>query len=293
MTPPSRSVHPPATKRKVTTVDMHPCRIKTIPIDKVVEAAEVATAINPVNAPALDNLRMARPDVVIEPEHLALVTSKYWGNGGVQLTVSFLDGAEPELQQRILSHMNAWQQYCRVSFTLVPSGGDVRIARAADGYWSYLGTDIKTIPADEPTMNLQDFSMTTPESEYHRVVRHETGHTLGFPHEHMRSEIVARIDPDKAIAYFGQPPNSWDPATVRAQVLTPLPNSALVKTQQADVDSIMCYSLPGEIMRDGVEVPGGTDIDATDQAFAASVYPQVVTTQIPAPAPAAPATAGV
>lgn len=49
---------------------------------------------------------------------------------------------------------------------------------------------------------LQGFSMTTPESEYKRVVRHETGHTLGFPHEHLRQEIVNDIDPDKAITYF-------------------------------------------------------------------------------------------
>ena len=272
-------------------MDLHPCRIKTVPMENVVEAAAVATRINPVNAPALDSLRLAAPDAVIAPEHLALVTSKYWGNGGVRLTVSFLDGAEPELQQRILSHMNAWQQYCQVSFTLVPSGGDVRVARAVDGYWSYVGTDIKTIPADEPTMNLEAFSMSTPESEYHRVVRHETGHTLGFPHEHMRSDIVARIDRNKAIAFFGQPPNSWDPATVTAQVLTPLDDSALIRTQQADVDSIMCYALPAQIMKDGVEVPGGTDIDPTDQTFAASVYPKaVVAATAPPPAPpAAPA----
>jgi hypothetical protein len=31
---------------------------------------------------------------------------------------------------------------------------------------------------------------TTPDAEFYRVVRHETGHTLGFPHEHMRKEII-------------------------------------------------------------------------------------------------------
>jgi hypothetical protein len=70
-------------------------------------------------------------------------------------------------------------------------------------------------------MNLQDFSMNTPESEYHRVVRHETGHTLGFPHEHLRKELVARIDPHKVYAYF-LATQGWDRATVDAQVLTPL-----------------------------------------------------------------------
>ena len=68
-------------------------------------------------------------------------------------------------------------------------------------------------------MNLQGFTMNTRESEYHRVVRHETGHTLGFPHEHMRRELVARIDPQRAYAYF-LATQGWDRAMVDAQVLT-------------------------------------------------------------------------
>lgn len=76
---------------------------------------------------------------------------------------------------------------------------------------SYLGTDIRTIAADQPTMNLESFSMDTDESEYHRVVRHETGHTLGFPHEHTRAEIVNRIDRDKAIAFSGDHPTTGRP----------------------------------------------------------------------------------
>lgn len=250
-----------------------PCRIKPVSDEDVFRAADRAREINPVNAPALDALRAAAPDAVIAPEHLALLTSRYWGNQGVNLTVSFLDDAEQELQERILSHMNAWQQFCNATFELVASGGNVRIAREADGFWSNLGTDISLIPADQPTMNLEAFSMNTPESEYHRVVRHETGHTLGFPHEHRREEIVHRIDRDKAIAFFGKPPNSWSPGMVIQQVLTPIPKSALMETQLADEQSIMCYALPAEIMIDGVGVPGGTDIDTLDSRFAASVYP--------------------
>ena len=250
-----------------------PCRIMPVPAEDVFRAADRARELNPVNAPALDALRIAAPDAVIAPEHLAILTSRYWGSQGVHLTVSFLDDAEQELQERILSHMNAWQQFCDATFELVASGGDVRIARAADGYWSNLGTDISLIPADQPTMNLEAFSMDTPESEYHRVVRHETGHTLGFPHEHRREEIVKRIDRNKAISFFGQPPNSWSPTMVIQQVLTPIAKSALKETELADENSIMCYALPAEIMIDGVDVPGGTDIDPLDSEFAASVYP--------------------
>jgi hypothetical protein len=41
-------------------------------------------------------------------------------------------------------------------------------------------------------------------NEKNGVIRHETGHTLGFPHEHMRKDLVAKIDPDKAIAFFSE-----------------------------------------------------------------------------------------
>ena len=121
-------------------------------------------------------------------------------------------------------------------------------------------------------MNLQDFSMSTPESEYHRVVRHETGHTLGFPHEHMRQELVGRIDPQKAYAYFWRT-QGWDKSTVDEQVLTPLDQSSIMGTPP-DQTSIMCYQLPGEITKDNEPIIGGLDINQTDYGFAVRIYPK-------------------
>jgi hypothetical protein len=98
---------------------------------------------------------------------------------------------------------------------------------------------------------------------------------MGFPHEHMRQEIISRIDQDKAIAHFGAT-QGWSKQEVVDQVLTPLPSSALLATAQADPHSIMCYWLPASIMKDGVAVDGGTDIDAQDAQFAAKVYPRAI-----------------
>ena len=125
--------------------------------------------------------------------------------------------------------------------------------------------------SNQPTMNLQGFTMTTPEREYKRVVRHETGHSLGFPHEHMRRALVARIDPQKAYAYFLQT-YGWSKAMVDQQVLTPLPQGSFMGTP-ADQDSIMCYQLPGSITKDGLPIRGGVDIDVTDYRFASQIYP--------------------
>jgi hypothetical protein len=41
----------------------------------------------------------------------------------------------------------------------------------------------------------------------------------------------------------------------------------------ADQTSIMCYQLPGSITTDGKPIVGGLDIDASDYAFAGSIYP--------------------
>jgi len=256
----------------------YPCSIKLLPQDKWIEAAQKATEINPANAVANHMLLQAAPPGVIQPEHLAILSQKYWGSGGVRLTVGFLDNPPADLRARILSHMNAWNDvaHANVQFVETTTNPQVRITRttgSGGGYWSFLGTDILSIPQDQPTMNLDSFTMETPDSEFHRVVRHETGHTLGFPHEHMRKEIVDQIDPEKAIQLF-MTTQGWSRDKVIAQVLTPLDQSALIATAQADPQSIMCYFLPASIMKAGVAVPGGSDIDPLDAQFAAKLYPQ-------------------
>jgi hypothetical protein len=247
------------------------CTIRTLPEETWIPAAHSAVATNPANAPAAE--MMARGGLpILKPLHLAILTSKYWGNEGVTLTVGFMEPTPSDLQDRILSHMNAWSEYGKVSFALTQTDPQVRITREAEGYWSYLGTDVGLLPSNEPTMSLQAFTMNTPDSEFYRVVRHETGHTLGFPHEHMRKEIIDKIDRQKAIDYF-MATQKWTQQEVIDQVLTPLAAAELIASQDADEMSIMCYGLPGDIMVDHQPVPGGTDIDEIDQRFIAQHYP--------------------
>lgn len=255
------------------TANVIVCLPRTLPRERWVEAARRATAINPMNRPAAERLGLVERGLVLTPEHIAVMTTKYWHSGGVKLAVGFLDNPPANLRKRILLHMNAWAKTANVKFAESKMSPQVRIARAADGYWSYLGTDILSIPPREPTMNLEAFSMSTPESEFHRVVRHETGHTMGFPHEHMRKELVALIDEAKAIEFFGRT-QGWDEEMVRRQVLTPLEESSLIGTEHADPRSIMCYQIPGSLTKSGEPIVGGLDIDKLDYAFAGKLYPK-------------------
>lgn len=248
------------------------CLPKALPDRVQILAAETARKHNPANAPRIPtgSRMFAAGELRDEPLRIALITAKYWGPATRQLSVSFMDPSVPyDLRTRIVSHMNAWQ--CGVTFSLVPGVGLVRISLGPGGYWSYVGTDILHIAPASPTMNLQGFTINTPESEFKRVIRHETGHTLGCPHEHMRQELVDRIDREKAYAWF-QLVYGWPRATVDAQVLTPLDEASIMGTP-ADQTSIMCYMLPRSITKDGKPILGGIDINATDRAFAQGIYP--------------------
>lgn len=265
------------------------CLPKALPKTQWVAAAQKATEINPVNHAPLERLAALAPDLEITPAHIAVVTTKYWRSGNVRLTVGFMDNPPADLRARILLHMNAWGQNANVKFVASQVDPQVRIARMGGpdgGFWSYVGTDILMIDMHSPTMNLEAFTMQTPESEFHRVVRHEAGHTLGFPHEHMRSELVDKIDTAKAIAFFAQT-QGWTPQETRAQVLTPISEGSLMGTPHADPNSIMCYQIPGTITKDGQPIVGGLDIDPTDFEFVATIYPMHGGNGAPAAAPRA------
>lgn len=259
------------------------CIPRSLPVTQIAAASRRAVEINPANA--VEQRSVVRTPIGRRggPRRLAVLIGRRWPVSGVRLTVKFMDNPPKALRARILLHMNAWGKAANVVFTATNGTGKVRIARLDSppdmaGYWSWIGTEILEIPAGEPTLNLEGFTMKVSEAEFRRVVRHEAGHTLGFEHEHMRSDLVKRIDRAKAIAYFDRT-EGWTAREVDEQVLTPLRDKSIMGTTESDPHSIMCYQLPGSIMKNGRAIPGGKDINPKDFAFAASIYPKRVRTR--------------
>lgn len=253
------------------------CRPIQLPQEEWEAAAEEATKENPANRPPVERMRSL--GLLPNRRAISVSTTRYWRGGGVDLTVSFLDNPDQALRKKIIDHLNAWSRKANVRFRETRGAAKVRITRITSaenpkmgGYWSYIGTDILRIKQGQPTMNLEGFTANTPEEEFRRVVRHEAGHTIGCEHEHMRRDVVRRIDRDAAYRYF-RLTNGWKPRDVDQQVLTPLEELSLMGTAKPDQTSIMCYQLPAEIMKDGQPVPGGLDINDTDAAFMGRIYP--------------------
>jgi hypothetical protein len=255
-------------------VELITCTPRSLPAEKRLAAAERAIGVNALNRPPPE-AAAALGAKATDRAFLAIMTAKRWCRHGVQLTVAFPTHTPADLAARILQHMNAWSRTANVRFVQTGDWNDayVRVTFGDGGYWSYVGTDILEVGAGDPTMNLQGFSMATPDSEFRRVVRHEAGHTLGFPHEHMRRELVDLIDPDKAIRYYAAT-QGWTAGEVRRQVLTPIDQASIMGTPRPDTNSIMCYQIPGRLTKTGQPIPGGSDIDAVDYGFAGECYPK-------------------
>jgi hypothetical protein len=263
-------------KRSAAAAKVITCR-PVLPED-LEAAAEVAVAVNPANRPTIGGyLPEDAPAGVVSAARIAVLTQKWWGSKGVKLTVSFpFDSPGAATRKKILQYANLWGSKGNVNVEFVEttdSAAQVRVARTrGEGYWSYLGTDVLTIPRGQPTMTLEAFTENTPDAEYLRVVPHEFGHTLGCPHEHMRKEIIDLLDRKKTVDYFLRT-YGWSARTTTEQVLTPVSEASIKGTPRADAYSCMCYQLPGDCTKSGEPVPGGDRVDDTDYAFMATIYP--------------------
>ncbi|HET8934972.1 MAG TPA: M12 family metallopeptidase [Polyangiales bacterium] len=218
------------------------------------------------------------PSELIDPRNEQLVSlpngrtraisplRKQWVNGST-IRIRFLSGTAAQ-QKMVKDIAPEWTKYANLNFEFTTDPrAEIRVAfDAADGAWSYIGTDNSSIPLNAPTLNLgwQDEA----------VILHEFGHMVGLAHEHQNPEGGLQWNEEIVIRDLSGPPNYWDEATIRHNVLEKY-SADQIRGTKFDPDSIMLYAFPDNWTKN----PGGTHentkLSTMDRDFirSAEMYP--------------------
>lgn len=191
---------------------------------------------------------------------------KMWITGST-LQVRFLGGTASQ-QAIVKEQAGWWMEHANLIFEFNDApDAEIRIAfNQSDGAWSYLGTDSTNIPQDQPTMNLGFLDGGT--------VAHEFGHAIGLAHEHQNPAGGIEWNEEVVIRDLAGPPNYWDEAKTRHNVLNKYSADQILGTD-FDPDSIMLYFFPNEWVKNGNGTKANEILSDLDKAFIASedAYP--------------------
>lgn len=212
-------------------------------------------------------------------EAIRLLANK-WDNG-TTLRFHFLQNPEwdwPEEQKdAVRSAFLAWKAIgIGLNFAETPSanGATLLIGRLQDGRsWSWVGTDVLRNRDKGRNMNF-GWDLTTAWGR--ATALHEIGHALGMPHEHQNPKSGIVWNEAAVLAYYKGPPNNWDEATIRHNILRKL-DPAEVEGSNWDVRSIMHYPFKAGLISEPIECAAGISptyvMSANDIAFVGRFYP--------------------
>ena len=168
-------------------------------------------------------------------ERAISLIGKQWLNGS-NLRIRFMDSDQAQ-QDMVRSIAPEWCEHANLTFEFTDHPrAEIRVTfDPNDGAWSYVGTDNAEIPLHAATLNLgwQDKS----------VILHEFGHMIGLSHEHQNLDGGIIWDEAAVIRDLSGPPNFWDEATIRHNVLNKYRADQLHGTD-FDRQSIMLYAFP-------------------------------------------------
>jgi Astacin (Peptidase family M12A)/Bacterial pre-peptidase C-terminal domain len=214
------------------------------------------------------------------------VLGKLWINGS-KLHVRFLEGT-PAQQAIAKEQALWWTQHANLTFEFDNApNADIRITfDSSDGAWSYVGTDAKGIAANKATMNLGFLDGGT--------AAHEFGHAIGLAHEHQNPAGGIEWNEEVVLRELSGPPNNWDPAQIRFNVLNKY-TADQVRGTEFDRDSIMLYFFPDTWVKSGVGTKENDVLSKLDKEFIASAraYPRVAVQMVDLSINAAPTSAKI
>lgn len=192
---------------------------------------------------------------------------KSWMNGST-LRVRFNGGTSAQ-RTRVQQQAGWWSEHANLRFEFTNAhDAEIRITfDQNDGAWSYVGTDARSIPLNEATMNLGFMDGGT--------TAHEFGHAIGLAHEHQNPAGGIEWNEEVVIRALAGSPNFWDEATTRHNVLRKY-SIDQVNGTQFDPDSIMLYFFPAEWTLNGIATKANEALSEIDKEFiaGAKMYPK-------------------
>jgi len=192
---------------------------------------------------------------------------KTWMNGST-LRVRFIGGTTAQ-RAKVREQAGWWVAVANLGFDFDDApDAEIRIAfDADDGAWSYVGTDCRSIPRDEPTMNLGFLDGGT--------AAHEFGHAIGLVHEHQNPAGGIAWNEAVVIREMAGSPNFWDEQTTRHNILSRY-DADQVNGTSFDPKSIMLYFFPAAWTSNGIGTEANEVLSAMDKQFIAGarMYPK-------------------
>lgn len=212
-----------------------------------------------------------------------LQTHNKWASGTV-LHYYFIDrgAALASQMDQVRKGFQHWKdQGIGLEFVEVQSAqeAEIRITfTQGAGSHSYVGTDNLGIAKSKATMNF-GWSLTDTDWGWATTL-HEIGHALGMPHEHQNPKAGIVWDEPKVLDAYSKPPNKWDAAKTRFNIIRKLPESSISAGSTWDPKSIMHYPIQPGLIKSPAPyttqgTPRNTKLSPDDVAYIKAFYPPV------------------
>jgi serralysin len=214
---------------------------------------------------------------------------------GKELDVFFINGT-PEEKKLVMTYAPIWSNYCSIKFkfhdTMPTAGAPIRLffgtgTSEKNEYWSWLGKAGETNKTDPSpancTMHL-DFSWMLDDQkadssknydrDFKALTLHEFGHAIALIHEHLRPKMGEAFTSEAAVLKYYRDTFKWNDADTKRNVLKRYAANKLHESKDEIVDfsSIMMYSQPKDIMKDGKAIPYVFDLSEKDKQFVGEIY---------------------
>lgn len=221
-----------------------------------------------------------RPELIVRFEEYRLLlemaaqTKKLW-KPNETLDIYFFGGQDARTD-RVLEYASIWSKYCSIKFgsTTKIEDAKIRVAFQAPSSWSYIGTDARGVPRNEPTVNFGWLDESLPGRDYKQVVLHEFGHVLGLIHEHQSPATKINWNKHFVYWYFWMH-HKWSSADVDRNIFQEF-EKATTQYSSLDKDSIMAYYIPPQFTTDGQTFPQNYELSDMDKKYIEVVYPQIL-----------------